>query len=197
MIGLAVGVLIFCIVKKRNFFDVGDILTLPVPVTLGLGRWGNFVNGELWGRPTSVPWGVIFSKIPGSKWISVKLPLAQEIMKKTGLTALPGQNLINLPRHPSQIYELLLEGVVLFSVLLIIKMATGKTPRGVIISSFLTGYGLIRIFIEFFREPDQQIGYLFGGWLTMGMTLSFFMVLIGISALVYFILNKKSNELWG
>jgi phosphatidylglycerol---prolipoprotein diacylglyceryl transferase len=132
-----------------------DVVAAGVPVGLGLVRMANFINSELWGRPTDVPWAVEF---PNGG------PFA---------------------RHPSQLYEALLEGLVLFLVLRFLTHSRLKlkTPRFVG-GAFIAGYGLSRIFVEFFREPDQQLGYLLGtGWLTMGMVLSLPMVLAGIWAM--------------
>jgi len=118
-------------------------------------RVANFINSELWGRPTDVPWAIEFPN--GGPFT----------------------------RHPSQLYEALLEGLVLFLVLRILTHSRLKlkTPRFVG-GAFICGYGLSRIFVEFFREPDQQLGYLLGtNWLTMGMILSTPMVLAGIWAM--------------
>ena len=124
---------------------------VAVPIGLGLGRLANFVNSELRGRVADVPWAIEFPN--GGPF----------------------------PRHPSQLYEALLEGLVLFLLLRFLTHSRLKlmTPRFVS-GAFVSGYGLSRIFVEFFREPDRQLGYLFGGWLTMGMVLSVPMVLIGI-----------------
>jgi phosphatidylglycerol:prolipoprotein diacylglycerol transferase len=131
-----------------------DVIAAGVPVALGLVRVTNFINSELWGRITDVPWAIEF----------------------------PNGGPFN--RHPSQLYEAALEGLVLFFVLRILthRFLKLKTP-GFVCGAFVAGYGASRIFVEFFREPDQQIGYLFGGWLTMGMVLSLPMVLIGIWAM--------------
>jgi phosphatidylglycerol---prolipoprotein diacylglyceryl transferase len=117
-------------------------------------RCTNFINSELWGRVTDVPWGVVFP------------------------------NGGPLPRHPSQLYEAALEGLVLFLVLRVLThgLLRLKTP-GFVAGAFVAGYGLSRIFVEFFRQPDAQLGYLAGGWLTMGMLLSLPMVLFGVWAM--------------
>ncbi|MCO5142052.1 MAG: prolipoprotein diacylglyceryl transferase [Oligoflexia bacterium] len=129
-----------------------DILALSTPVGLGLGRIANFINGELWGRVTDLPWGMVF----------------------------PGAG--DLPRHPSQIYEFLLEGVVLF---IILQVIWRYKPRvGVVSSSFLLFYALFRTLVEFVREPDAQVGFLFGG-VTMGQILSSLMFIGGFILLRY------------
>jgi phosphatidylglycerol:prolipoprotein diacylglycerol transferase len=131
---------------------VGDILTAAAPVGLGLGRLGNFINGELWGRVTDSSWGMIF-------------PAA-------------GPE----PRHPSQLYEAFFEGPVLFLVLYLLHRR--KVNEGTVFFSFFLGYGIIRFGIEFFRQPDLQLGFLWGG-ATMGQLLSLPMILIGIIGLAY------------
>jgi phosphatidylglycerol---prolipoprotein diacylglyceryl transferase len=134
-----------------GFVQMADIVALTVPVGLGLGRLGNFINGELYGRVTSHPFGVVF----------------------------PGGG--PLPRHPSQLYEALLEGVLLFTVLWCLSRL--KTPQGTLFWSFVAGYGLVRFCVEFFREPDQQLGFLWGG-ATMGQLLSLPMLVVGVIMIV-------------
>ncbi|WP_200911732.1 prolipoprotein diacylglyceryl transferase [Mesorhizobium sp. 1M-11] len=149
--GTILAMYLFARSRGIHAWSLFDVVAAGVPVGLGLGRIANFINSELWGRLTTVPWAVEF---PNGG------PFA---------------------RHPSQIYEALLEGLVLFLVLRFLTHSRLKlmTPR-FISGAFVAGYGLSRIFVEFFREPDPQLGYLFGGWLTMGMVLSAPMVLIGI-----------------
>jgi len=144
--------------SNLNFWKWADRIIVTVPIGLGLGRIGNFINGELYGRPTDVPWAMIF----------------------------PDGGLV--PRHPSQLYEALLEGVLLFIILWSIRKK--RWPQGSKLAIFLILYGIFRFFIEFFREPDEQLGYLLLSWVTMGQILSAFMILIGIGLLIY--LRKKS-----
>lgn len=132
---------------RINWRRLTDVLALATPVGLGLGRIANFINGELWGRVTDVPWAMVF----------------------------PGAG--DLPRHPSQLYESFLEGPVLF---VLLRLIWRRKPRvGVVSASFLLLYALFRISMELVREPDAQVGFLFGG-LTMGQMLSFVMVVAGI-----------------
>lgn len=151
LIGVTLAMTLFARKRGIPIWSLFDVVAAGVPVGLGLVRVANFINSELWGRLSDVPWAVEFP------------------------TGGP------FPRHPSQIYEALLEGLVLFLLLRFLTHSRLKlmTPRFVS-GAFVTGYGLSRIFVEFFREPDRQLGYLFGGWLTMGMVLSVPMVLIGI-----------------
>ena len=139
--------------RKIPFLSLTDIVSAGAPIGLFLGRLANFINGELWGRPTDVPWAMVFPD------------------------AGP------LPRHPSQLYEATLEGLVLFVVLAFLIRAGALKRRGTITGVFAIGYGLARIFCEFFREPDEQLGFLWGG-LTMGMLLTVPVILVGIGILV-------------
>lgn len=132
--------------RKIPFLALTDLAALCAPVGLGLGRIGNFINGELYGRPTDAAWGVIF---PGSD---------------------------GLPRHPSQLYEAFLEGIVLFFIVRFISKRT--TVNGVTTCAAIAGYGLFRFIVEFFRQPDAQIG-LFFGMFSMGQLLSLPMFLLG------------------
>lgn len=132
---------------RRPFLQVCDFVTPAGPLGLFFGRLANFVNGELWGAPTTLPWGVVFP------------------------------NGGPLPRHPTQLYEALLEGLLLFA--LVWWFARRERPVGSITGLFLIGYGLARFAVEFVREPDAQLGYLAFGWLTMGQVLSTPMLLIG------------------
>jgi phosphatidylglycerol:prolipoprotein diacylglycerol transferase len=148
--GCVVAVIWFARKNDLPILSLGDITTAVGPIGLFLGRIANFINGELWGRPAdpNLPWAMVFP------------------------TGGP------IPRHPSQLYEATLEGIVLFTVLAImIRMGALKRP-GLILGSFIMLYGLARITGECFREPDPQLGFLWGG-LTMGMLLSIPMVIIG------------------
>lgn len=134
-----------------NVWTLFDLIAAGTPVALGLVRCANFINSELWGRPADLPWAFVFPN--------------------------GGPD----PRHPSQLYEALLEGLVLFVVLRILTHVLLKLRYpGFVAGAFMTGYGLARTFAEYFREPDAQIGYLAGGWLTMGMVLSLPLILVGL-----------------
>jgi phosphatidylglycerol:prolipoprotein diacylglycerol transferase len=155
-LGCVAAVILFCRKHDIPILSLGDITTAVGPIGLFLGRLANFINGELWGRSadSSVPWRMVF----------------------------PGDPL-HLPRHPSQLYEAGLEGIVLFAILAVmIRFGALKRP-GLILGSFISLYGLARIAGEFFREPDPQLGFLWGG-LTMGMLLSVPMVIAGAVIIV-------------
>ncbi|SFU35454.1 prolipoprotein diacylglyceryl transferase [Xenorhabdus koppenhoeferi] len=158
---------------KRHFLQTADFVAPLVPFGLGMGRIGNFINGELWGRVTlDTPWAVLF---PSSRSEDIALattnPSLWSILEKYGV----------LPRHPSQLYEMVLEGIVLFIILnLFIRKSR---PMGSVSGLFLTGYGAFRIIVEFFRQPDAQLG-LFEG-ISMGQLLSIPMILAGIFMMVW------------
>ncbi|MDX1458583.1 MAG: prolipoprotein diacylglyceryl transferase [Marinobacter sp.] len=134
----------------RSFFEIADFIAPLVPVGLGAGRIGNFINGELWGRATEVPWGMVFPQAPDA-----------------------------LARHPSQLYQFALEGVVLFVALW--WFSSRPRPKMAVSGLFLTLYGCFRFLVEFVREPDPQLGYLAFDWLTMGQLLSTPMILAGLA----------------
>ncbi len=152
LIGTTIAMILFARRNSIPVWSMFDIVAAVAPLGLFFGRIANFINGELWGRLSSMPWAVIF---PNGG------PFA---------------------RHPSQLYEAALEGIVLFVILgLLIRFAGALKNPGMITGVFVAGYAVARITVEFFREPDAQLGYLAGGWLTMGMVLSLPMVLIGIA----------------
>jgi phosphatidylglycerol:prolipoprotein diacylglycerol transferase len=136
----------------KAYFDVIDFVAPLVPFGLGAGRLGNFIGGELWGRPTDVAWGMVFPHVDQQA------------------------------RHASQLYEFALEGVVLVAI--IWWYSSSPRPRFAVSGAFALGYGVFRIFIEFFREPDFGIGFIAFDWLTMGQLLSIPMVVVGIYLLV-------------
>ncbi len=147
--GVIVAVLLFARRHRVAFLSFADACAAATPIGLCLGRIANFINGELWGRPTDMAWGVVFPR--GG----------------------------DMPRHPSQLYEAFLEGLLLFLLLRLLTHRFGALKRpGLVAGVFLSGYGAARILAEFFREPDRQIGFLIGG-LTMGMLLSLPLILAG------------------
>jgi phosphatidylglycerol:prolipoprotein diacylglycerol transferase len=150
------------------FFDAVDFVAPLVPIGLGLGRLGNFIGGELWGKHTDAPWGVIF-------------PRALEGLNRTRdelhRMYLAGE-LNHEARHPSQLYEFTLEGLVMFTVLWIYSRK--PRPRYAVSGLFALLYGIFRFAIEFVREPDVQLGYLAFGWVTMGQVLSLPLIAVGV-----------------
>jgi phosphatidylglycerol:prolipoprotein diacylglycerol transferase len=164
-LGCVAAVMLFAIKNNISILSLGDITTAVAPIGIFLGRLANFIKGELWGREAdaSVPWRMIFPDDPSQ-----------------------------LFRHPSQLYEAALEGVLLFAVLAVmVRMGALKRP-GLILGSFIAIYGLARIAGEFFREPDPQLGFLWGG-LTMGMLLSVPMIIAG-AILIMTAWRRKAPE---
>lgn len=153
VVGGLLGFLLWCRRHRADARVVGDLFALSIPLGFTFGRIGNFINGELWGRVTTLPFGMIFPHAP-------KLPLGEpwvrEIAQKAGIDT-AGLALINLPRHPSQLYEALFEGVILWAILWAFR--NRKLFRGFMIGAYLVGYGLFRFVIEYFREPDADLGY--------------------------------------
>lgn len=148
--GFAVAFYLFCRRHKIPYLKLMDLMACVAPIGLGLGRLANFINGELWGRETRVPWAMVFPRAD------------------------------ILPRHPSQLYEATLEGAVLLSIMLLLLNRTSLRNRpGALCGIFMMGYGVARITCEFFREPDAQLGFLWEG-ATMGQLLSIPMFLFGL-----------------
>jgi phosphatidylglycerol:prolipoprotein diacylglycerol transferase len=173
LLGVIVAMWWFGRRSGRSFWQVADFAAPLVPVGLGLGRIGNFIGGELWGRLSDVPWAMIFANAiqPGG-WQSPELRTAWE-----------GGALDSMARHPSQLYQALGEGFGLFVLLAVYSRL--PRPAGAVSGLFLVGYGSFRLVAEFFREPDAHIGFLGGGWLTMGMLLSLPMIFAGAFIMVF------------
>jgi phosphatidylglycerol:prolipoprotein diacylglycerol transferase len=173
LIGAIVAVWWFGRRTGRTFWLVSDFAAPLVPVGLGLGRIGNFIGGELWGRTTDVPWAMIFpNSIQAGGWQSEALRAAWA-----------NGSLDHLARHPSQLYQAFGEGLLLF--LLLAFYSRKPRPAAAVSGLFLIGYGCFRFVAEFFREPDGHIGYITGGWLTMGMVLSIPMIVAGVIIMVF------------
>jgi len=163
LLGVITALWLFALKTDKSFFQVTDFVAPLVPIGLGAGRIGNFINGELWGRVSDAPWAMVFSD------------------PRTG----------GLPRHPSQLYEALLEGVLLFVVLWLYS----KNPRPVMATSglFLIGYGLFRFIVEFARMPDAQLGLVLLERFSMGQLLSFPMIIFGLILMIRaYYLQKQS-----
>ena len=161
LIGVLIAMWWFARTRGRGFFDVADFIAPLVPLGIAAGRFGNFINGRLWGTPSDLPWAMVFHD-----------PRAGGV-----------------PRHPSQLYEALLEGVVLFAVLWWFT----RRPRPAMAASgvFLLGYGVARTLVEFVRVPDAHLGYLAFGWVTMGQVLTLPMIGAGV---VLAVMATRRNE---
>ena len=152
-IGGLLGMIVWCKVHKQPFAKWCDAMVCAIPLGYTFGRIGNFLNGELYGRITTMPWGMVF---PNAERFSTSLPWVQQVASEIGMD-ITGQNLVNLPRHPSQLYEALFEGLVLWGILWALRHH--KKFDGMLSCIYTGGYGLFRFIIEYFREPDADIGY--------------------------------------
>lgn len=162
LIGVLLVGIFFSWRRHKSFWKIADLFIVTAPIGLGLGRLGNFINGELYGRVTDVPWGLIFPK--GGP----------------------------LPRHPSQLYESALEGWVLFGILWSIRN-NRKIPTGGLLALFLIIYGCFRFFVEFFREPDPQLGFVLGPF-SMGQVLCALMILAGVVLYLYLLRRQRAEK---
>jgi phosphatidylglycerol:prolipoprotein diacylglycerol transferase len=160
--GCVAAVMLFARLRGIPILSLGDLTCAAAPIGLFLGRIANFINGELWGRPTDVSWAMVF----------------------------PGGG--PLPRHPSQLYEATLEGLALFVLLALLIRAGALKRPGLILGAFALGYGIARSFCEFFREPDAQLGFLWGG-MTMGMLLSVPLMIAGV-VLIWVALKRPPQQ---
>lgn len=156
LVGVTIALWLFARKTDQSLLSVGDFVVPLVPIGLLAGRFGNFINGELWGKVTDSPLGM-----------AVYDPSLNAVVTK----------------YPTQLLEALLEGLVLLIILL--WYSRKPRPAGSVAGLFLMGYGAFRFFVEFYRVPDVQLGYLYGGWLTMGQVLSMPMILIGLAMMIY------------
>jgi phosphatidylglycerol:prolipoprotein diacylglycerol transferase len=158
LVGATVAIVTYLKVKKLDVLDWGDMMVAGIPLGYTFGRLGNFINGELYGRITRVPWGMVFPNAAANGEI---FPASQEWVKgfagSVGMPV-PATGLVNLPRHPSQLYEAFFEGVVLWLILWFI-VRKRRPYKGFVIACYVLGYGVIRFFIEYARQPDKGIGY--------------------------------------
>lgn len=165
LVGGVIGGVIACRMMRLSAWTVADLAAIGVPLALCLGRCANFVNGELWGKETDLPWGVVFGGAAG-----------------------------DVPRHPSQLYEALLEGVVLFIILQILSRKRPLLPQGTFMGVFVMGYGIVRFLVEFVRLPDAQLGYIIGDVITMGQLLSLPLVVVGAGLIIYALHAKRPQR---
>ncbi|HIR91430.1 MAG TPA: prolipoprotein diacylglyceryl transferase [Candidatus Limicola stercorigallinarum] len=164
LVGGIIGGVIGCRILGLSAWTIADLAVIGAPLALCLGRCANFVNGELWGKPTDLPWGVVFES--GG----------------------------DVARHPSQLYEALLEGVLLFIVMQLLSRKRPLLPQGTFMGVFIAWYGVARILVEFVRVPDAQLGYILGGVITMGQLLSLPLVIVGVALIVYALHAKRPQR---
>lgn len=165
LVGGVIGGVIASRMMRLSAWTVADLAAIGVPLALCLGRCANFVNGELWGKETDLPWGVVFGGAAG-----------------------------DVPRHPSQLYEALLEGVVLFIILQVLSRKRPLLPQGTFMGVFVMGYGIVRFLVEFVRLPDAQLGYIIGDVITMGQLLSLPLVVVGAGLIIYALHAKRPQR---
>lgn len=189
LVGAVVGGLLFSRRYHMNFLHIADTLVAGIPLGYTFGRLGNFINGELWGRVSTTPWAMIFPRAPS---FSTTYEWVRTIADTVGIDYVAGE-LVNLPRHPSQLYEALFEGIVLWLFLWFVIKKRNRFP-GYTLSWYMIGYGTARFFIEYLREPDRQLGFILALGeqteptalflsplnLSMGQLLSAMMILAGI-----------------
>jgi phosphatidylglycerol:prolipoprotein diacylglycerol transferase len=200
-IGGALGTIFWCIWKKKPILKWVDAIVIAIPAGYTFGRIGNFLNGELFGRITTVPWGMIF---PAADKFSISNDWVRAIAEKAQLV-IPASGTINLPRHPSQLYEAFFEGIVVF--LLLWFLRKHKPFDGFMTALYSIAYGFVRFFIEYFREPDEKLGYRFAKNpnastyfneslfnISTGQVLCLAMIAAGLVVIVLGLLLKKKRE---
>ena len=211
--GIAVFLLVYARLKGYAWTNLGDHIVTVAPLGIFFGRVANFINGELFGTPSKVPWAVKFpSEIHHESYRANPPPGHAALAEKVDPALLPGpgheivaaaesggflpelEAALN-PRHPSQLYQALLEGLLLFAALLAVRLAFRRLPNGLLTGLFFLGYAGLRIVGELFREPDSGIGRpYFGGALSKGQFYSLFMVALGLGFLAYALFSKRGPE---
>jgi phosphatidylglycerol:prolipoprotein diacylglycerol transferase len=194
-LGVIVATLLFARARKVSWLRWADVIAVSAPLGYTAGRLGNFINGELWGKVTASPIGMIFPAVPESGRFKAGEAWVQELASKAGIPFSSMNDLVNLPRHPSQLYEAAFEGLVLWLLLWLLVRKRTLFP-GMAVGLYAIGYGFFRFVIEYFREPDFGMGYIIGDRsapiyvvtsplnFSMGQLLSFFMIAAGISLIL-------------
>lgn len=205
-VGGALGVLLWCKKNKFKFEAIADLMAVSIPLGYTFGRLGNFANGELYGRITTGSFGMIFPQTPFEDRFNLAEPWVKEFAEKAGLLIQEGASVINLPRHPSQLYEAFFEGIVLWLILWLLRKK--KPFDGFLTCLYTLGYGVFRFFIEYLRQPDANMGYkitigqaknsgnifVFESFLNISTGQIFcFIMIVGalISMLILYLINKK------
>lgn len=200
VVGAVFGGWLFARKYKYRLLDLSDTVIAGIPLGYTFGRLGNFINGELWGRVTGTSYGMVFPEAPS---FSTTIPWVKDIADKIGMQYVEG-GIVNLPRHPSQLYEAFFEGIFLFLMIwfMVKPLATKHKDEhgpGMITGAYFVGYGAVRFVLEYFREPDSQLGFIIKlgrEWeptalfksvlnISLGQILCLIMVLAGIAVIVY------------
>lgn len=203
-IGCFIGAWLWTKRHKQDFLAWADTAAAGIPLGYTFGRIGNFLNGELYGRITASPVGMIFPSVPLYDCFPVQEAWVREFAEKAGIVIQEGAQYVNLPRHPSQLYEALFEGVILW---LIVWMVRNKKPfNGFLFCLYTIGYGLVRFGIEYFRQPDYELGfritsedapiYLFHSWknISTGQVFCFIMIAAGLAGIAVLSRYNKKRE---
>ena len=200
VVGAVFGGWLFARKYNYRLLDLSDTVIAGIPLGYTFGRLGNFINGELWGRVTGTSYGMVFPEAPS---FSTTIPWVKEIADEIGMQYTPG-GIVNLPRHPSQLYEAFFEGIFLFLVIWFVVKPLAQRNRdehgpGVVTGAYFIGYGLVRFVLEYFREPDSQIGFIIklgSEWeptalfksalnISLGQILCFVMIVAGAAVMVH------------
>lgn len=202
--GAVIAIVLYCRRKGWSIREWGDRIVAAVPLGYTFGRLGNFINGELYGRVTGAPWGMLF---PHAEKLSLRDPRLLDLAREAGIEFSSPLALVNLPRHPSQLYEAFFEGIFLWALLWFLFRKRKPYP-GFLIGVYIIGYGVVRFFIEYFRQPDLDLGFvirlssadnppylLLTPWnFSMGQVLCFLMILGGSILLFLFSRYYKNTQ---
>lgn len=199
-VGGLIGMIVWCLKHKQKISKWIDAMVCCIPLGYTFGRLGNFLNGELFGRITTKPWGIVF---PDAERFSSSLTWVQNFANQIGMD-ISSQRLVNLPRHPSQLYEALFEGIILWAIIWACRKH--KKFDGMLSCIYTGGYGIFRFFIEYFREPDAELGFRIGDAnaniyenvsllnFSTGQILCFIMIVGSIIGAVCLYLKEKKNK---
>ena len=202
LVGAVVAVVVYCRVKRLPVLQVADLIATCAPLGYTFGRLGNFINGELYGRVTSSPIGVIFPQAPGYPTAE---PWVRELAEDAGVALAEGAALVNLPRYPSQLFEAFFEGVFLWALLWFVFRKRRPFP-GFLLGLYMIGYGVVRFAVEYLREPDEGMGFplafapvanpaQFSPWnFTTGQLLCAAMIVCGIALLMIFASQPLTDQ---
>lgn len=200
-IGGFLGIILWCKTHKKPVMQWMDAIAIAIPCGYTFGRLGNFLNGELYGRITTMPWGMVF---PQAERFDASIPWVKEFAQKIGMK-IPTSGIINLPRHPSQLYEAFFEGIFLFVIMWCLRKK--KPFQGFFSAFYIAGYGVVRFIIEYFRMPDEDMGFKLGNKsadiytnvsllnISTGQILCFGMILLGLAiGIICYNKSKKQNK---